>query len=398
MSKRAVLKRQTILLNGLSEQETDSSESEDEMSEVAEAFERELAMSESSSSDDESDETDDIEQHEKDDSKSKKKKKKKIHWQQKQFAAPVAAFGGTLPAPPTHVELQPIDYFYSMFGHEFIRLLMDQSNLYSVQKDPNKPVRVTEMEMNRFIGVLMMTGIYSFPEQRFFWTVDNSTQPKNIDPNFDRAYKVRLLLNIIRENFQKLTKEEQLSVDEQIIPFKGKSIMKQHMPNKPNRWGYKMLVLAGGKTGICYDFIRYTGKGESPQYDFCTNIVLDLCETVSRLMNHKIYFDNYFTTIRLQVELKRLGIYAGGTVRFNRLPDLVMKTKQESTREGRGAMDYRIAEVDGVELCATRWYDNNVVNCLSTLHGCDNTDLTKRWSSKEKNSCTYLTTICNQRL
>ncbi|CAF5220424.1 unnamed protein product, partial [Rotaria magnacalcarata] len=63
-----------------------------------------------------------------------------------------------------------------------------------------------------------------------------------------------------------------------------------------------------------------------------------------------------------------------------------MKTKQESTREGRGAMDYRIAEVDGVELCATRWYDNNVVNCLSTLHGCDNTDLTKRWSSKEKNS------------
>ncbi|CAF2114520.1 unnamed protein product [Rotaria magnacalcarata] len=170
MSKRAVLKRQTILLNGLSEQETDSSESEDEMSDVAEAFERELAMSESSSSDDESDETDDIEQHEKDDSKSKKKKKKKIHWQQKQFAAPVAAFGGTLPAPPTHVELQPIDYFYSMFGHEFIRLLMDQSNLYSVQKDPNKPVRVTEMEMNRFIGVLMMTGIYSFPEQRFFWT------------------------------------------------------------------------------------------------------------------------------------------------------------------------------------------------------------------------------------
>ncbi|CAF4636240.1 unnamed protein product [Rotaria socialis] len=61
-----------------------------------------------------------------------------------------------------------------------------------------------------------------------------------------------------------------------------------------------------------------------------------------------------------------------------------MKTKQELTREGRGAMDYRIAEVDGVELCATRWYDNNVVNCLSTLHGCDNTDLAKRWSSKEK--------------
>ncbi|CAF1072850.1 unnamed protein product [Rotaria magnacalcarata] len=91
-----------------------------------------------------------------------------MHWKQKQFATPVAAFASTLPAPPTHVELQPIDYFYAMFGQESIRLLMDQSNLYSVQKDPNKPVRVTEMKMNRFIGVLMMTGVYSFPEQRIF--------------------------------------------------------------------------------------------------------------------------------------------------------------------------------------------------------------------------------------
>ena len=136
------------------------------MSKVAEAFERELAMSESSSSDDESDETDDIEQDENDDLKSKKKKK--VHLRQRQFAAPVAASAGTLPAPTTHVELQTIDYFYSMFGQESIRLLMDQSNLYSVQKDSNKPVRVTEMKMNRFIGVLMMTGVYSFPEQCFF--------------------------------------------------------------------------------------------------------------------------------------------------------------------------------------------------------------------------------------
>jgi hypothetical protein len=79
-----------------------------------------------------------------------------------------------------------------------------------------------------------------------------------------------------------------------------------------------------------------------------------------------------------------LGIYAVGTVRTNRLPDLVMKDVKTLEQEGRGSMDHRIAQVDGVELCVTRWYDNNIVNCLSTLHGCESTDLVKRWSSSQK--------------
>lgn len=62
-----------------------------------------------------------------------------------------------------------------------------------------------------------------------------------------------------------------------------------------------------------------------------------------------------------------------------------MKDEKNLSKEGRGSMDHRIAEIDGVELCAVRWYDNNTVNCLSTLYGCQPTDLVERWSSKEKN-------------
>jgi hypothetical protein len=84
------------------------------------------------------------------------------------------------------------------------------------------------------------------------------------------------------------------------------------------------------------------------------------------------------------VELKKLGIFATGIVRANRLSGIVMKNANTLEKEGRGAMDYRISEVDGVELCCTRWFDNNIVNCLSTLHGCEPTDLVKRWSASEK--------------
>ena len=92
--------------------------------------------------------------------------------------------------------------------------------------------------------------------KKFLHVVDNSNQPSMNDPGFDRTHKVRPLLDIVK-NFRKIPKEEKLSADEQIIPFKGRSIMKQYMPQKPNRWSYKMFLLAGADSGICYDFIFF---------------------------------------------------------------------------------------------------------------------------------------------
>ncbi|CAF3853099.1 unnamed protein product [Rotaria sp. Silwood1] len=395
--------RYIVIPNGLSEEEMDTSESEDEIGAVQHVLQDKLKINEDNSSS----EASDVEEMVTDPST---KRKKQLHWKKKDFEVPAADFTGALPPPPIHEELEPIDYFYSMFGKESITLMTNQSNLYSTQMNPNKPLCVSENEMKRFIGILLMTGVYSFPQQRYFWmnatrvesitsamsrdrflqikrnihVVDNANQLDSNDPNFDRAYKVRPLLNIVKENFRKIAKEEKLSADEQIIPFKGRSIMKQHMPKKPHRWGYKMFILAGSDSGICYDFKFYTGKEGKPEHGLCTQVVLDLCETVPRSINHKLFCDNFYTTIRLQVELHKLGIYAVGTVRPNRLPGLIMKNEKDLSLEGRGAMDHRVAEVDGVQICAVKWYDNKVVNCLSTLHACHPVDFVQRWSNKEK--------------
>ncbi|CAF1455356.1 unnamed protein product [Rotaria magnacalcarata] len=145
-----------------------------------------------------------------------------------------------------------------------------------------------------------------------------------------------------------------------------------------------MFILADSISGICYDFIFYSAKANEPQYGFCTDIVLKLCETIPKMMNYKLYFDNYFTTIQLEVQLKKLGIFSIGTIRSNRLANINMKDIKSLKEGGRGSIDYRIIQVDGVELCATRWYDNNIVTCLSTLSGCESIDMVKRWSSSQK--------------
>ena len=63
--------------------------------------------------------------------------------------------------------------------------------------------------------------------------------------------------------------------------------------------------------------------------------------------------------------MKKLDSYSVDRVRANRLPGSIMKDENDLSKEGRGSMDHRVAEVDGVQLCAVRWYDDKAVNCLS---------------------------------
>ena len=71
----------------------------------------------------------------------------------KPFVLPTSKFTGSFPTPPTYSELEPIDYFYSMFGKESFDILKDQANLYSVQVNPNRPMNIFDTDIRQFIGI-----------------------------------------------------------------------------------------------------------------------------------------------------------------------------------------------------------------------------------------------------
>ena len=83
------------------------------------------------------------------------------------------------------------------------------------------------------------------------------------DDNFDRLFKVRPLLDHLQEKYNSITMPQTLCIDEQMIPFKGKSTLKQYIPSKPHKYGYKVFILCSNK-GIIHDFKVYTGKIEPP--------------------------------------------------------------------------------------------------------------------------------------
>ncbi|KAH1021503.1 hypothetical protein HUJ04_011009 [Dendroctonus ponderosae] len=69
---------------------------------------------------------------------------------------------------------------------------------------------------------------------------DNSVQPGRDSPNYDKLYKLRPLLDILSETYKNSWKpSKNQSIDESMIRFKGRNALKQYMPNKPIKRGYK---------------------------------------------------------------------------------------------------------------------------------------------------------------
>ena len=44
-----------------------------------------------------------------------------------------------------------------------------------------------------------------------------------------------------------------MCIDEQLVPFKGSSMLKHYFPNKHHKWGYKICFLCD-TNGIMYNF------------------------------------------------------------------------------------------------------------------------------------------------
>ena len=71
----------------------------------------------------------------------------------KPFELRTSKFTGSSPTPPTYSELEPIDYFYSMFGKESFDILKNQANLYSIEVNPNRPMNIFDTDIRQFIEI-----------------------------------------------------------------------------------------------------------------------------------------------------------------------------------------------------------------------------------------------------
>lgn len=101
-----------------------------------------------------------------------KKKSSNIIWKKKNLVIDDSArsFGGNAQLPPEMMNLStPYTFFKYFFTDELMKNIVEQSNLFSIEKDPSKPANITENDLRRYIGVCLYMSIVHMPNLRSYW-------------------------------------------------------------------------------------------------------------------------------------------------------------------------------------------------------------------------------------
>ena len=105
-----------------------------------------------------------------------------------------------------------------------------------------------------------------------------------------------------------------------MIKFKRRSSIKQYLPLKPIKKCYKVWSLCDPITAYLFNYQIYLGKEETSEKE----IPLDECVVFDLISGHNfqgkhLYFDDFFTSLRLLENLKLQNIKACGTIRSDRV-------------------------------------------------------------------------------
>ena len=159
-----------------------------------------------------------------------------------------------------------------------------------------------------------------------------------------------------------------------------------------SKWGFKMFVLSG-VSGVMYDFFLYCGA-KSTRFGDCSarSSVLELCGTIPRHQNYKLFFDNWFCTLALCLKLKDMGILTTATVRKDRIGKCPFESTVQMTKSGRGSLDYRVDSNTGLRV--VKWLDNGEVHMGSTYDMVDPLTEVQRWDKKKKTHQHFLPFSC----
>jgi hypothetical protein len=134
------------------------------------------------------------------------------------------------------------------------------TNAYAMQNDAILKPTYSSV-IRQLFGLHMYMGCKKLPMLHFYWSprlgpekfqritvigrrcfcqlrnnlhiVNNPERPSACK---HKIYKARPLLDCIRSRCQQLSVEQNIAIDEQMIPFKGMHSLKQYSPSKPYPW------------------------------------------------------------------------------------------------------------------------------------------------------------------
>ena len=230
--------------------------------------------------------------------------------------------------PTVTIPESPGEVFDLFFTEEIYSLIVEESNRYAEQilgERYGEWEKISREELRAYFGFMILMGLCPRPALSDYWRrdpfigcpsiserisrdrfleisrflhfADNSVLAPSGSAEYDRLGKVRGIMDKVSERFLTLYSPHcENSIDEAMIPFQGRSSLKQYMPAKPVKRGIKVWCRADSHSGYLCEFQVYTGRSSSEQDGLGKRVVLDLSRRLQGGYYH-LYFDNYFSQL-----------------------------------------------------------------------------------------------------
>lgn len=165
------------------------------------------------------------------------------------------------------------------------------------------------------------------------------------------------------------TPHENLTVDEQLLAFRGKCPFRMYIQNKPAKYGIKIVMVNDVASKYMLKGIPYLGKhGTTPRLGLQLGhqFTKDLTQAY-RNTNRNITTDNWFTSVPLLQDMLSQGMTLVGTVRANKreIPECIRK--KDARTPGSSAFLYTKDMTLVSHLPKTKAAKKNVL-LLSSMH------------------------------
>ena len=287
----------------------------------------------------------------------------------------IEEIGPTFKFDPPEPELA---YFNKFITIDMLKIATRETNKYQrfhekfiAKKRNPRWTQVSDAEMAAFVGCTILMGVDRKPSiedywsnsdalynvavskvmtrsrfqmiRRYFHIADPYGDPRReADPEVrqrrteeDPLYKINRWLGPMVENcLENYKPHQQVSIDEGMVKFKGRSVFKQRMPQKPDKDGFKIWQVADSITSYVCNFEPYLGikykskkEGRKKQKGAVKQTTLRLCGPMYG-KNQVLYVDSLFAKIDTALELKENGVFMVGSFRRSRknLPPQLVPT------------------------------------------------------------------------
>jgi hypothetical protein len=225
------------------------------------------------------------------------------------------------------------------------RSLMDEFAQHTNAAAPHDWRPTSAEELYAFLGVHLFMGIDRLPRTEMYWSQtfghplvtslfsrDRFKQLlrffRVVAPDEDAADRnplphVRSLAAKLNASFASHASPSQhLALDEAMVAYKGRSPIKQYIPSKPHKWGYKIWCLSSEDYLLHFEI--YAGKEGAPSDAGATVDTVLRMTAAYQDQGHILYTDSWFTSPALLRALAPRDIRLCGAVRSNRkgMPDI----------------------------------------------------------------------------